>query len=82
MGLFAIQALGSSPLEAGWYAAAQNFAIAPGLFALSFSPLLLAEVTRVRTHGTPEAARALVAQALRVVVALLPCGRHRRRIGA
>ena len=72
LGLFAVQSLGSSPLEAGWYAAAQNFAIAPGLVALSFSPLLLAEVTRVRTHGTPEAARALVAQALRLVVALLP----------
>ena len=73
LGLFAVQTLGSSPLEAGWYAAAQNFAIPPGLVALSFSPLLLAELTRVRTQGTPEAARALVAQALRAVVALLPC---------
>ncbi len=73
LGLFAIQALASSPLEAGWYAAAQNFAIPPGLFALSFSPLLLAELTRVRTQGTPEAARALVTQALRAVLALLPC---------
>ena len=73
LGLFAIQALGASPLDAGWYAAAQNFAIAPGLFALSFSPLLLAEVTRVRRQGTPEAAFGLVRQAFRVVVALLPC---------
>ena len=73
LGLFAVQALGSSPAEAGWYAAAQNLAIAPGLVALSFSPLLLAELTRARAQGQPDAARALVAQALRVVVALLPC---------
>lgn len=72
LGLVATQALGPSPLDAGWYAAAQNFAIAPGLFALSFSPLLLAEVTRVRAKGDPAAAQALVAQSLRVVVALLP----------
>ena len=64
LGLFAIQALGASPLEAGWYTATQNFAIAPGLFALSFSPLLLAEVTRVRVQGTSECAR-WCAQALR-----------------
>ena len=73
LGLFAVQALGSSPAEAGWYAAAQNMAIAPGLVALSFSPLLLAELTRARAEGQPDATRALVAQALRVVVALLPC---------
>ena len=73
LGLFAIQAVGASPLHAGWYAAAQSFAIAPGLFALSFSPLLLAELTRVRAQGTPEAALALVRQALRVVIVLLPC---------
>ena len=72
LGLFAVQALGSSPLDAGWYAAALNFAIAPGLFAVSFSPLLLAEVTWVRARGTPEAADALVGQSLRTVVALLP----------
>jgi O-antigen/teichoic acid export membrane protein/SAM-dependent methyltransferase len=72
LGLFAVQALGPSPLDAGWYAAALNFAIAPGLFAVSFSPLLLAEVTWVRARGTLAAAHLLVGQALRTVVALLP----------
>ena len=72
LGLFAVQAVGPSPLDAGWYAAALNFAIAPGLFAVSFSPLLLAEVTWVRARGTLAAAHLLVGQALRTVVALLP----------
>lgn len=72
LGLFAVQALGASPADAGWYAAAQNFAIAPGLVALSFSPLLLAEVTRVRAQGAHDAALAVVTQALRAVAAMLP----------
>ena len=39
---------------------------------MSFSPLLLAEVTWVRARGTLAAAHMLVGQALRTVVALLP----------
>lgn len=72
LGLFAIQALGSSVLDAGSYAAAQNFAIAPGLFALSFSPLLLAELTRRRAEQKSDRPPALVGHSLRLCLALLP----------
>lgn len=72
LGLLAIQASGRPPAETGFYAAAQNFAIAPGLLALSFSPLLLAELTRLRTGPDRRDGDELVAASLRVVVGVLP----------
>ena len=72
LGLLAIQAAGRPPAETGFYAAAQNFAIAPGLMALSFSPLLLAELTRLRLRGDARGERQLIAISLRLVSWMLP----------
>jgi O-antigen/teichoic acid export membrane protein/SAM-dependent methyltransferase len=72
LGLLAIQLAGRPAAETGFYAAAQNFAIAPGLLALSFSPLLLAELTRLRTLDQGGAVDRLVRGSLRLVVAVLP----------
>jgi O-antigen/teichoic acid export membrane protein len=71
-GVVALKLLGASAPEAGWYAAAQNFGIAPGLFAVSFSPLLLSALaTTMRDHGL-DAGRPLVRNGLRVTLGTMP----------
>lgn len=70
--LFAIAALGGSALDAGLYAAAQNLAVPPSLFALAFSPLLLATLGRHTRAGEQAQATALAQGALRLTSALLP----------
>ncbi len=72
LGLIAVQALSGSPLESGFFAAMQNLAIAPGLIAMSFSPLLLAELTRLHTRGDVAAVASLVSASVRLVVTVLP----------
>jgi O-antigen/teichoic acid export membrane protein len=72
LGLVALKALGGSTADIGWYAAAQNFAIAPGLLAISFSPLLLASMSQAIGAGHVESARRLARNALRGVVAAVP----------
>jgi O-antigen/teichoic acid export membrane protein len=72
LGLVALKALGGSTADIGWYAAAQNFAIAPGLLAISFSPLLLASMSQAIGAGHEEAARRLARDALRGVAAAVP----------
>jgi SAM-dependent methyltransferase len=71
LGLLSVQALGSS-LESGFFAAAQNLAIAPGLVAMSLSPLLLAELTRLHVRGDAAQSAALVGASVRLVVGLVP----------
>lgn len=70
--LFALSALGGSPRDAGLYAAAQNLAVAPGLFSLAIGPLLLATLTRLRRTGADADARRIGRIALRVSIALVP----------
>ena len=70
--LFALSALGGTTADAGYYAAAQNLAVAPGLFALAFAPLLLATLGRLRRNGEHEEARVVGRAALRTAIALLP----------
>src|SRR5262249_27574896 len=72
MDLFALKLLGGTAAEAGVYSAAQNLALVPGIFGLSFSPLLLSTLSRVLRTGDDEAAKRLGRGALRLVVALLP----------
>jgi O-antigen/teichoic acid export membrane protein len=72
LGLVALKALGASATEAGWYAAAQNFTIAPGMFALSFSPLLLGALSTTVRRDDAAAGRSLVRNALRLVLGLMP----------
>jgi O-antigen/teichoic acid export membrane protein len=66
--LFTLKALGSTTAEAGIYGAAQNLAVIPGIFAMSFTPLVLATISRLSTSGGTEAARKFARHALRVVV--------------
>ena len=70
--LFALSALGGSASEAGFYGAAQNLAVAPGLFALALGPLLLATLVRLHRAGQGEEARVVGRSALRVTYALIP----------
>jgi O-antigen/teichoic acid export membrane protein len=72
LGLVALKVLGGSTAEIGWYAAAQNFAIAPGLLAISFSPLLLASMSQAIGAGHEAVARRLARDALRGVAAAVP----------
>lgn len=72
LGLVALKFFGGSATDAGWYAAAQNFATAPGLFAVAFSPLLLATLTRMVSRGDHDAARSLGRDALRAVMLSVP----------
>ena len=70
--LFALSALKGASADVGLYAAAQNLAVPPGLFALSLSPLLLATLSRLRRAGADSDARRIARDALRVSLALVP----------
>ena len=70
--LFALSALRGTGADVGLYAAAQNLAVPPGLFALSLAPLLLATLGRLRRDGAEADARRIARDALRVSLALVP----------
>jgi O-antigen/teichoic acid export membrane protein len=70
--LFALKALGGTAAQAGIHGAAQNLSIVPGIFALSFSPVLLSSLTRTLHAGDAPLARAMARDAMRAVVGLLP----------
>lgn len=72
MDLWALKALGGTAAQAGIYGAAQNLSLAPGIFALSFSPLLLSALSHALASGNLEMARKLGRSALRLVILLLP----------
>lgn len=64
--------LGGTAADAGIYGAAQNLSTVPGLFALSFSPLILSSIGRARGAGDHEAALRSARFALRVTIAMAP----------
>ena len=70
--LFVLSALRGASADAGLYAAAQNLAVPPGLFALALAPLLLATLGRLRRAGADADARRVARDALRVSIALVP----------
>jgi O-antigen/teichoic acid export membrane protein len=70
--LFTLSALQGASADVGLYAAAQNLAVAPGLFALSLAPLLLATLARLRRAGADADARRIARDALRVSIAIVP----------
>lgn len=70
--LFVLSALRGASADAGLYAAAQNLAVPPGLFALALAPLLLATLGRLRRAGAEADARRVARGALRVSLALVP----------
>jgi len=70
--LVVLTALGGTPDQAGHYGAAQNLSILPNLFALSFTPLLLATLTRAFHGDERPAARRIGRDAMRGALLLLP----------
>src|SRR3989442_6984213 len=70
--LFALKVLGGTAVQAGMYGAAQNLSLLPGLFATSFSPLLLATLSRLLRDGRASLAREISRNAMRAVLGLLP----------
>ncbi|MEI6085159.1 MAG: oligosaccharide flippase family protein [Verrucomicrobiota bacterium] len=72
--LFMLKALGETAAAAGVYNAAQSLSVVPGLFALSFSPLLLSSLTRLLRDGDEPHAKAMARDSLRLVILLLPFG--------
>jgi O-antigen/teichoic acid export membrane protein len=70
--LFALTALGLPTSEAGYYGAAQNLSIIPGLFAASFSPLLLSTLSSMKKNGEHESARIMSRDAMRLTLGMLP----------
>jgi O-antigen/teichoic acid export membrane protein len=70
--LFMLQGLRGSAPESGMYGAAQNLTLVGGLFALSFSPLLLSTLSRMLRDGELDLARRTARDAFRVVAGMLP----------
>jgi O-antigen/teichoic acid export membrane protein len=70
--LFALTTLGLPTREAGYYAAAQNLSIIPGLFAVAFAPLLLSTLSRMLRDGEHEHARLISRDAMRIPIGMLP----------
>jgi len=70
--LLLLKMLGGSTEVAGLYGVAQNLAIVPRLFALAFSPLLLATLTRLLRDGNERLARDMGRDGLRLVILLFP----------
>ncbi|MBI3058601.1 MAG: oligosaccharide flippase family protein, partial [Deltaproteobacteria bacterium] len=70
--LLVLKVLGGSAEQVGIYGAAQNLTLVCGIFALSFSPLLLSALSRMLRRGDMRSAREMGQQAMRVVIGLLP----------
>lgn len=70
--LVTLAALGGTPEQSGQYAAAQNLAILPGLFAISFSPLVMSAMSRAVRDGETDLARRMGRDAMRAVLLLVP----------
>ena len=70
--LFALKALGGTAMDAGLYGAAQSLALVPGLFAVSFSPLLLSSLSRLLGAGEVQRAEQMARHGMRVTIMLLP----------
>ncbi|PPS45649.1 lipopolysaccharide biosynthesis protein [Chroococcidiopsis sp. TS-821] len=69
--LFALKVLGGTAAEAGFYGAAQNLSLIPGIFSLSFSPLLLSSLSRTLHNGDIASAKKMSQNALRAIAAML-----------
>jgi len=70
--LLSVQMLAGTP-AAGYYGAAQTMTIVPAsLFAASFSQVLLSSLPQLLASGQGEGARAMMRQAMRLVICLLP----------
>lgn len=72
--IFMLKLLGGTAVAAGFYGAAQNVSILPGIFTLSFSPLLLSTLTRLMKTGDEETAKDLISDSIRFTLFMLPFG--------
>jgi len=72
MDLFMLKVLGGTAAQSGIYGAAQSLSLLPGLFAWTFSSLLLATLSRLLAEHAQERARELARDAMRVTLWLLP----------
>lgn len=70
--LLLLKYLGGTTAQAGYYAAAQNLALLPGIFSMSFSPLMLATLSRLLASSRQEEAKRIIRHALRLMVLFLP----------
>lgn len=70
--LFALKLLGGSAGQAGVYGAAQNLSLIPGVFAVTFSSLILSTLSRLIARGDDGQARNLASFSLRAILLLLP----------
>jgi len=70
--LLFVTALNVTSQAASFYGAAQNLTIVSGLFAASFSPLLLAKLSQLSRQGQEAPARTMTRQVMRLVLCLLP----------
>ena len=70
--LFALKILGGTAAQAGFYGAAQNLSLIPGIFSLAFAPLLLSTLTRTLYAGDRIAAKKISRDAMRAVFLMLP----------
>ena len=70
--LFALKVLGGTAAMAGFYGAAQNLSLIPGIFALSFSPLLLSTLSRMLHSGELQGAKAVSRDSMRAIIVFFP----------
>ena len=70
--LFMLSGMGATTDVAALYGAAQNLALAPGIFTLAFAPMLLAAIARTQRAGDTTRALSQSRDALRAVFLLTP----------
>jgi O-antigen/teichoic acid export membrane protein len=70
--LFALKLMGGTAAQVGMYGAAQNLALIPGIFSLSFAPILLSTLTRTLAQGDSITAKQISCSAMRSIVLMLP----------
>lgn len=70
--LLMLKLLNQPTALAGLYGAAQTLTMVVGIFAVSFSPLLLSTLTRLLRDGHEQHARLMARDAVRLVLLLLP----------
>jgi O-antigen/teichoic acid export membrane protein len=70
--LMMLKMLGGTAALAGIYGAAQNLSLIPSIFALSFSPLLLASLSRALSEGRQDQAKKTAQNGMKIVLVLFP----------
>ena len=72
MDLLLIKMLGTSGQQAGFYAAAQNLALMPGIFGQAISAVVLSVLTRLATQKDLETFRKMAQQSIIAGLCLIP----------